>query len=186
MAVNLHTVAALKNVRVRDGVVLRPLEEGDAADILRILAADPSIRERVVMAARMHSEADVAKEVADYRANDGSLRLVIVQDGRCVGHVAFWRDGGYFGHKADPNAYGFGYFLDPAVRGSGLAADCVRALMKVAQDNLRVDAFIGFCEDDNPGSIATLRKVGLEPTDLTFTDPTYGWVERRYEKRVKA
>jgi RimJ/RimL family protein N-acetyltransferase len=182
--VNLHEQPDLQAVPVRAGVVLRPMQASDAPEMLAILAADPSIRDRVTVASRMHTEEDVRKEVESYKADDSVIRYVIEEEGKCVGLVSFWRDTGFFGQEPKPRTFGFGYFLDPAARGRGLMTDVVGTLMTTAQANFPVDSFIAFCEDANQESVTVLEKLGLEPTDILFSEPTHGWEERMYEKRI--
>lgn len=43
----------LHEVKVRDDIVLRPMEEIDGHELLAIMARDPEIRERVTVAANM-------------------------------------------------------------------------------------------------------------------------------------
>jgi len=178
---HLHEYQELQKVPVREGCYLRPLEISDAESILTILDTDASIRERVTVAARMHTVDDVAREIEAYKTDGaGLIRYAIVYDERCVGLVSLWKDSGYFGQVPDPRGYGFGYFIDPALRGKGLVTDAVSALMQRACEVLDVGRFIAFSEDDNPASGAVLRKLGFTPTDDTFTEPTHGWVERKY------
>lgn len=182
--VDLHAHAALREVTVREGVMLRPLDETDAPALLRILDADSSIRDRVTVASRMHSIDDVKREIESYKGDDSVIRYAICEDGKTVGLVSFWRDTGFFCQVADPHKFGFGYFLDRAERGKGLVTDSVRALMASAQSSFRVDSFIAFCEDSNKESVSVLQKLGMEPTGLTYPEPTHGWAERMYEKRT--
>lgn len=183
--VNLHQQPGLQEVQVRDGVVLRPMQDDDAVDLLTILAADPSIRDRVSVASKMRTVEDVKHQVAEYKADDSVIRYVILSDDACVGLVSFWRDGDFFpGRTGKPHTFGFGYFLDPTQRGKGLINDSVNALMSQAQANFRVDSFIAFCEPDNQDSIAVLHKIGFEQTDELHTEPSNGWQEVLYEKRV--
>ncbi|HSX37123.1 MAG TPA: GNAT family N-acetyltransferase [Patescibacteria group bacterium] len=182
--VNLYDQPELHEVQVREDVILRPMQDSDAQEILAILNADPSIREQVTVASRMHNEEDVRREVASYQADGSVIRYVIEQEGKCVGLVSFWRDTGFFGQEAQPHKFGFGYFLNPTERGKGLVTDSVRALMETAQASFRVDSFIAFCEDANQESVAILLKLGLEPTEVTYPEPAHAWLERMYEKRI--
>lgn len=175
-----------QKIPVRSGVLLRPLEAADAPAIIEALEADPSIRDRVTVAAQLKTEKDVQREAAASRHNPILVRYVIEEEGKVVGLITLWRDNDYFGpgHTPNPNAYGFGYFLHPAARGRGLATDSLSALMDTARDKFHVDSFIAFCEDNNSDSIAILRKLGLGPTPQTFDEPINGWRERMYEKKV--
>ena len=176
--------AVRESIAVRSGVVLRPLEATDASAIIEALDADPSIRERVTVAAQLHTEDDVRREADRYKTDPDLTRFVIVENGTCVGLISLWRDTGFFGQTPQPHTFGFGYFLHPAARGRGLVTDSLTALMKAARAKFRVDSFIAFCEDSNRDSIALLRKLGLGPTPQTFDEPINGWRERMYQKKV--
>lgn len=187
MVQNLYEQPELRKVLVREGCYLRPLEVEDAEEILRILDDDPAIRDRVTVASRMHTIDDVAREVKTYKTdNEGLIRYAIIFDDHCVGLVSLWRDSGFFGQPLDPDAYGFGYFIDPAMRGKGVVTAAVESLMKQAERLLRVKQFIAYCEDDNLASIAILHKLGFQATDETFSEPNQGWTERKYVKTVEA
>jgi RimJ/RimL family protein N-acetyltransferase len=160
------------------------MQDEDAGDLLEILSQDPLIRERVGVAAKLKTEQDVRDEVLSMNEDDGLIRYMVVENEKIVGLVSLWRDSGYFGQKADPNAYGFGYFLSTDARGRGLVTDSLSVLMQVVADNLKVNAFLAFCESDNKPSGAVLEKVGFRPTDTTYVDPNKGWIERRYEKTI--
>lgn len=182
--INLHEQPDLQEVMVRPGLRLRPMQDLDAPELLAILEEDPSIRDQVTVASRMRTEDDVRREVTDYKADDSVIRYVIDSDRKCVGLVSFWRDTGFFGQEANPHAFGFGYFLSPTERGKGFVTDSVSKLMETAQRAFRVDSFIAFCEDNNTASKAILLRLGLTPSAVTYPEPTHGWTERMYEKRV--
>lgn len=181
---NLHDIVALKKIRVSEDLVLIELDKTHAREILTILTADPSIKDRVSVASKLHSYEDVLKEIENIEQDEGLIRYVIVCDEKVLGLVSFWRDDGFSG-KINPDDYGFGYFLHPNERGKGTMTIAVEKLMKVAVNELYIDQFILYCEDDNKASIAVLERLGFEPTNLVITEPTMGWVERKYEKRVR-
>jgi RimJ/RimL family protein N-acetyltransferase len=184
---NLHNIPELQTVPVRGGVILRPLGEDDAAQILGILDADPSIRERVSVASKLHTPEDVAKQVEIYRKDDHLIRYAIVENEEVIGLVSFWRDiDSPFGVPDNPDDYGFGYFLSPAKRGSGIVTDTVQRLMDVAVKNLRVNQFIAYCETDNTDSISVLTKLGFHLTDIELTEQNTGWVEYKYVKELSS
>jgi RimJ/RimL family protein N-acetyltransferase len=108
----------------------------------------------------------------------------LLKEDKPIGLISFWRDDGFFGQDANPNDYGFGYFIDPDERGQGLIKDTVLHIMDIAQEHLYVRRFEAFCEDDNPASIGVLTGLSFTPTEDTFGEPTHGWVERRYERVV--
>lgn len=175
----IRTILALQYITVREHVVLRPLDAEDATALLAILDADPSIRERVGVTAALHSSEDV-KQLLAAEEHDDIVRYVIAENTEVVGLVSFWRAGEYFGDKADPDDYGFGYFLAPSARGRGLVTDSLTALMSVATEHLSVQRFIAFCEADNAASGALLQKAGFERTPVTWKDEEHGWIEQKY------
>ena len=181
---NLQKVSALKKVNVREGVVLRPLEKTDATALLDMLDDDPSIRDRVGVAASMRSRQDVQRVVDKEKADPDIIRYVVLEKEKVVGMVSFWRAGDYFGDKADPNDYGFGYFLAKSARGKGIVTSCLERLIDIATNNLDVHAFAVFCETDNTASSAVLKKVGFEPTGDTWLEKDHGWLEQKYQRKI--
>lgn len=175
---------AFETIDVRAGVLLRPLQASDATELLSILDADPSIRERVGVASGLHAERDVERLVEKEREDTELIRYCILEDDRVVGLVSLWRAGEYFGDKADPDDYGFGYFLAPSARGRGLVTDSLTALMAVAAAHLPIKRFIAFCEADNTASGAVLQKAGFEKTSVSWQDNEHGWTERKYIRRI--
>lgn len=181
--VNLHEVEALQEVRVRDDLLVRPLEYEDAEQIIAILDGDPTIRDRVSVASKMHSTEDVRKQVDTYRDDPHLVRYAIVSNKRVAGLVSFWRDvDNPFDSPDNPDDYGFGYFLDPDSRGQGIVTSVVSKFMQVADENLFVDNFIAYCEDNNDDSVAVLANLGFVPTDVTLEEKNSGWLERKFVK----
>lgn len=179
----LHS-AAFEKINVREGICLRPLQREDATVLLAILDADPSIRERVGFASRLHAVDDVARLLEVEKGDKEIIRYVIVENDSVVGLINFWRAGEYFGDKADPDDYGFGYFLAPSARGRGLVTNSLTALMAVAVMHLPVKKFIAFCEADNAQSGSVLKKAGFEQTDVSWKDDEHGWIEQKYSRVV--
>jgi RimJ/RimL family protein N-acetyltransferase len=172
-------------VQVREGIVLRPLEKTDAAPILDILDKDPGIRDRVSVASKMHTTEDVAEQVDAYRGDAHLIRYAIVEDESVIGLVSLWRDiDNPFDAPDNPDDYGFGYFLSPSKRGSGIVTDSVQRLMDTASEHLEIRQFIAYCEKDNKDSIALLGKLGFNLTNVELTEQNTGWVEVKYEKEA--
>lgn len=177
---NVHSILELKEVNVAEGVKLRPLDQSDAKRILEILNSDSNIRNRVTVASRLYTVKDVTDEIQFYHSDMGLIRYTLLKDNKPVGLVSLWRDDGFFGTKPNPDDYGFGYFLDPAERGKGLTSKAIQSLMRVITKGLRVRQFVAFCTDQNKESIAVLTKMGFKPTTETYSEPTHGWIERKY------
>lgn len=182
--INLHSIPELQKIHVRDDIQLRPLQTSDAERILQILATDVTIRNRVSVASRIYNHEDIATEIKHFSENSGLIRYTILKEDNPVGIVSLWRDTGFFGTPPQSDDYGFGYFLDPIERGNGIITNAIQTLMDIVIKNLYVKQFIAFCEDNNPQSKAVLARVGFEPTDETFVEPSKGWVERKYVKQV--
>ncbi len=181
---NLHEVAALQSIQVREGVTLRPMDASDATRMLEILEADASIRDRVSVASKMHTPEDVEAQVESYRQDEHLIRYAILEGDNPIGLVSFWRDvDNPFDAPDNPDDYGFGYFLDPAKRGSGIVTDAVRTVMDVASRNIHINQFIAYCEDNNPDSITVLTKLGFQPTDTVLVEQNSGWTERKYVRK---
>ena len=181
---SMKNVAELESISVRDDVVLRPLAYGDATVILEILGSDDEIRKRVGIVADVRTEDNVRKIVDDAAIDDTVIRYAITDGGMVVGMLNFWRAGEYFGDKAHPDDYGFGYFLAPSACGKGIITDSLRVLMGIAGQKLNVHSFIAFCEDDNVASSKQLEKVGLKRTEQTWLYGEKQWAERKYERKV--
>ncbi|KKR30556.1 MAG: hypothetical protein UT61_C0005G0037, partial [Candidatus Woesebacteria bacterium GW2011_GWA1_39_8] len=108
MTTNLHAIAALQEIHVRNDVKLRPLRSTDAERLLEILAADNSIRDKVTVASLFHTPEDVTTEVKRYHEDFGLIRYTLLKKNNPIGLVSLWRDEGYFGTPPQPDDYGFG------------------------------------------------------------------------------
>lgn len=185
----LRDLEALHHVDVRLGVNLRLLQQQDAPRLIEILRSDPSIRNRVTVAARMKTEEDAHSEITKLESSENFVRYAIMDNEKMAGLLSLWRNELWRNEdmtgEVIPNVFGFGFFLDPEARGRGLVSSSIKSLMSVVQENLQVDSFIAWCEDDNLDSIAVLKSVGLEPTDVTHKEAENGWPERLYRKDVK-
>lgn len=216
-SINIHQITELRVVPVHDDILLRPLEESDADSILGILDSDPSIRDRVSVASKIHTPTDVADQVEAYRKDDHLIRYAIIEDKlalhkappapnqitsadllweqanlsessqNVIGLISFWRDiDNPFDAPDSPNDYGFGYFLSPEKRGTGIITEYIQRLMYIATRHLHVESFIAYCEKDNQESIAVLIKLGFHLIDIQMTEQNNGWVEYKYVKEVSS
>jgi RimJ/RimL family protein N-acetyltransferase len=179
LPVNLHKIPALQEVTVCEGIKLRPLQQSDDTQLLKILERDNSIRDSVTVASRLHTTKDVADEIDRYSNDTGLIRYVIVRNDNPIGLVSLWRDDEFWGTK-NLDDYGFGYFLDPNERGKGLITQALQCLIDTVTKDLHVNQFVAFCEDTNSGSLAVLKKLKFEATDETLREPNKGWIERKY------
>ena len=181
---DLHSAPALQEVAVRESVRLTPLSEDHAEPLLETLSADPSIRDRVAVASKIHTKEDVQKEIERYHNDPALIRYSLFVEQQYAGLVSLWNDDGMFGMPPDPTAFGFGYFLNPDYRGKGLVTDSIKALMEATQKNFKVTQFIAFCEDDNRDSIKLLKKMGFDPEGEVLPDEKSGWIARKYIAKI--
>ena len=175
---------SMKVLNLHEGVKLRPLQQSDDYALLKILDRDKSIRNRVTFASRLHSLKDFTAERELINKDTGLIRYTLLKNGIPIGLVSLWRDDGFWGVK-NLDDYGFGYFLEVNERGKGLITLSVKKLMDVVASNLQVNQFVAFCEDENLASIALLKRMGFEPTEETQTEPSKGWIERKYIKTAR-
>jgi|ERR1035437_6687896 RimJ/RimL family protein N-acetyltransferase len=183
--VDLHTIPTLQKIDIRKSVKIRPLDLSDTVHILEIIKADNSIRNRVSVAARLHTPEDVSNEVENYSKDPHLIRYAILENNNTVGLVSFWRDVGNAQIDAPDNLddYGVGYFLAPNARGKGLVTNTIQCLINIAAKNLYVRQFIAYCDDNNHESIKVLNKLRFIATNETFTELNNGWIERKYVRQ---
>jgi RimJ/RimL family protein N-acetyltransferase len=166
-------------------VSLRLIEAGDEAALVSILDADPSIQERVSVAAVIRQAGfQNALAMLEEPRFDKLVPYAIVQNGKVVGQLSFWQDLGYFGERPDTEAYGFGFSLAPEARGQGLATAAVERLIEIAKTELGAKRIIAFCEDDNEDSKKVLKRLGLKQTERIVQEPLTGWQERLYVREL--
>ena len=96
-------------------MILRPLAEGDEAELLRI--------RRIPEVMRWW---DVPEEGFPWTDDPDSTRFAIEVDGAVAGLIQFWEE-------TDPKYRhaGIDIFLDPAYRGRGLGAEAVRRIVRL-------------------------------------------------------
>lgn len=183
MANDWRDLPDFARMTVRPDLQLRRLAANDADDVLRILAEDPSIRDRVKVVSEATTADDIRAIAASREGSLSSAHFVILEAGSAVGLLSLWRAGGHFGDLVDPDSYGFGYFLSPRARGRGIIPAVLHSVMETTCRCLPVHSFVAFCEDDNPASSRNLDKAGLKATSVAFTN-SKGWRERLYERPV--
>jgi aminoglycoside 6'-N-acetyltransferase len=140
-------------------VVLRPLDESDIPEMLRLLA-EPEIS----MWWGTHDEERVRREMlADTRVH----AYAIVADGRTAGSI-MW-------HEEDEPDYkraGMDIFVDSAARGTGIALDALATVARYLFDTRQHHAIDIDPHVDNARAIRAYEKVGFKPVG----------VRRRYER----
>lgn len=181
MSVNLHDITELQSIHVDEKIRLRPLISQDGKAVLTILEKDPEIRNRVSVAESMHTQADFDTMIDTFAHSDWLIRYGILYEEEIVGLISLWRHNGPWGGSPDPDTYGFGYFLDPEMRGKGIIFTCLQTIMNTVEKILHPNAFIAFCEADNPQSIAVLERIGLKNSGEQYAAPNNDeWVEEKY------
>jgi anhydro-N-acetylmuramic acid kinase len=96
----------------------------------------------------------------DYEHNGtGKLKLIAKEDGRFIGRAGFsWSD--------DSSSFELGYSICREEWGKGLATEIGRGLSQWFAGRMPNDGFIAFAHVDNAASLAVLRKLGLQETEV--------------------
>ncbi len=141
---------------MRPEVILRPLAEGDEAELLRI-----------------HRTAEVARwwdfpdEGFPWTDDPESTRLAIEVDGAVAGLIQFFEE-----LEPKYRHAGIDLFLDPALHGRGIGTEAVRRVVRHLIDDrghhrITIDPAVA-----NAAAVRTYEKVGFRPVG----------VMRRYER----
>jgi aminoglycoside 6'-N-acetyltransferase len=139
-----------------DGLILRPLAEGDEAELLRI-----------------HSTPEVARwwhaPAADFPWTDEpeATRLTIEVDGAVAGLIQFREE-----PEPRYRQAGIDVFLDPALRGRGLGTEAVRRVVRLLIDERGHHRITIDPATANAAAIRSYEKAGFRPVG----------VMRRYER----
>lgn len=139
-------------------IVLRPLAEGDEAELLRIHQTPEVMRWW-----------DVPDEGFPWTDETDTTRLTIEVDGAVAGLIQFWEE-------LDPKYRhaGIDVFLDPALHGRGLGTEAVRRVVRHLIDERGHHRITIDPAAANAAAIRTYEKVGFRPVG----------VMRRYERDV--
>jgi RimJ/RimL family protein N-acetyltransferase len=133
-------------------LTLRPLNEGDLADVLPLAAEFRVAR----MLSDMPHPATPAN-IADWlKHRQGEQRWAILLEGRFIGSI------GYF-HTAWGRAE-VGYWLGPAWWGRGYALEAAVPVIERGRDSEAVDCFTASYFIDNPASGKILHCLGFRAT----------------------
>ncbi len=131
-------------------LIIRPLEERDAADFARL-----TVPEVTRMLSNLKTGMTEAEALADFsrRRWRGYLRftLAIESDGRMIGTVGV-------------GAGDVGYFLAPSHWGRGLMTEALSAVVPAIFERFPIRKIEAGHFEDNPASGAILRKLGFEQT----------------------
>ncbi len=145
-------------VRTRPGLVLRPLADGDAAELLRIRAT-PEVQRWW----------DVPDEGWPFADDPEATRLTIEVDGAVAGLIQF-------SEELEPKYRhaSIDLFLDPALHGRGLGTEAVRRVVRHLIDDRGHHRITIDPAAANAGAIRAYEKVGFRPVGIM----------RRYERDV--
>jgi len=139
-------------------VILRPLAEGDEAELLRIHATPEVVRWW-----------DAPSEGFPWTDEPEAERLAIEVDGAVAGLIQFWEE-----QEPRYRHAGIDVFLDPALHGRGLGTEAVRLVVRQLIDGrghhrITIDPAVA-----NAVAIRAYEKVGFTPVG----------VMRNYERDV--
>jgi aminoglycoside 6'-N-acetyltransferase len=139
-------------------MILRPLAEGDVAELLRIHLTPEVMRWW-----------DVPDEAFPWEDEPDTTRLTIEVDGAVAGLIQFWEE-------LDPKYRhaGIDVFLDPVLHGRGLGTEAVRRVVRHLIDERGHHRVTIDPAAANAAAIRTYEKVGFRPVG----------VMRRYERDV--
>jgi aminoglycoside 6'-N-acetyltransferase len=137
-------------------IVIRPLAEGDEAELLRI--------HRTPEVARWW---DVPDEGFPWTDDSDATRFTIEVDGAVAGLIQYWEE-------PDPKYRhaGIDLFLDPALHGRGLGTEAVRRIVRLLIDERGHHRITIDPAAANAAAIRAYEKAGFRPVG----------VMRRYER----
>jgi aminoglycoside 6'-N-acetyltransferase len=143
---------------VQGDLVLRPLAERDAGELLRIHAT-PEVR-------RWWDEPDEGFPLGD---DPDATRLTIEVEGRIAGMVQFSEE-----HEPKYRHASIDVFLDPLFHGRGIGTEAVRRVARHLIDELGHHRITIDPAADNAAAIRSYEKAGFRPVGIM----------RRYERDV--
>ena len=141
---------------MHDDLVLRPLAEADAEELLRIHAT-PEVRRWW----------DAPDEGFPLRDDPDSTRLTIEVGGRIAGMVQFAEE-----HEPKYRHASIDLFLDPAFHGRGIGTETVRRVARHLIDDLGHHRVTIDPAAENAAAIRSYEKAGFRPVGIM----------RRYER----
>ncbi|WP_354643472.1 GNAT family N-acetyltransferase [Kitasatospora camelliae] len=135
-------------------VRLRPAVDGDVP-LLAAIRATPEVRER------WRGGEDLAAEVREDLADEGTATLVVEYEGRVAGAVQWSAE-----EEPDYRHAGIDIYLDPAVHGRGVGTDTVRTVARYLIGELGHHRLTIDPAADNAAAIRCYGKVGFRPVGV--------------------
>lgn len=90
----------------------------------------------------------------EWRSEQPSFcEFAVIYEGRQIGSVGLYRAG--------ENAVEFGWILNKAYHGRGIAAEAARALLGFARDEMGAERIIAQCDSENAASYSVMEKLGM-------------------------
>ena len=156
-----------------DRLILRTIEEGDAAEQYRLLNT-PRVMARLGGPKELHEiEAKHAKAMAMYAQERFSFLMMIEKaSGEMIGHCGMKR----VDHPLAPNQgdHEIGWLVREDRWRMGLAEEAMRAVIQWAFTRIGAPHVVALTSEANIGSWKLMEKLGMvRRTDLDFTDPAY-------------
>jgi RimJ/RimL family protein N-acetyltransferase len=156
-----------------DRLILRTIEEGDAARQDRLLNT-PAVMARLGGVKELHEiEAKHAKAIAMY-AREGFSFLFMIEkaSGEMVGHCGIKRvDNPLAPNQGD---HEIGWLVREDRWRRGYAGEAMRAVLDWAFTRVRAPHVVALTSEANVGSWKLMQKLGMvRSEDLDFTDPAF-------------
>ena len=156
-----------------DRLVLRTIEEGDAAEQYRLLNT-PAVMARLGGPKELHEiEAKHAKTMALHaREGFGFLMMIEKATGEMVGHCGLKRVDNPLAKNVGDHEIGWLVREDRWRR--GYAEEAVRAVLDWAFGRIGAPYVVALTSEANVGSWKLMQKLGMERApDLDFDDPAF-------------
>ncbi len=158
-------------IRVRPGVEIRPVAEGDAEALDQLVAANRERLARFMPWAAdqtLESTREFIRGAIRQRAEDDGFQGVLVVDGTIAGTAGF--------HRIDrlDSATSIGYWLGAEYERRGLMTDAVRALVEHAFEEWGLHRVELRIAPDNARSRALAARLGFEQEGLLRDAERFG------------
>lgn len=153
----IPAAARLRRIRT-ERLLLRPLDEADAADVFE-WAGDPVVNRWMPYA--LYDDAEqVRRWIAGLREEDCEFAFELNATGKVIGS-------GSIGYNPECAAYELGYNLNRAYWGRGYATEAARAMIRWAHGTLGARDFAARHAVANAASGNVIRKCGFQFEELT-------------------